>query len=158
MEDIVEVSKGGICWFEMSINRGAKGMELFVRAAPQIEAFMKNLGGEKEQVAMYGRDWIAVGGKDLEIYGIGKIGNGQTYALSRPAEGFDNPKDGRVNITFLRLVGISEPAGVRFLITEPVSKQYIKGISARLIGEVKNFVRDFIVPVTVNLRISSQDL
>lgn len=158
--EVGAVVKGGVCWFEMSISRGARGMEVFVRAAPQIEQFMKDLGkGEKENVAMYGRDWVSLDATDLMVYAVTKtFTTPNTYTIGRASEGFENVKDGKINLTFLRLVGIGEPAGVRFLITDPVSKQYMKRIAGSVIQEVKNFVRDFIVPVQINLRISSQEI
>lgn len=158
-EDLnAQIMKSGVCWFEMTIGRNKKGIELFVRATPELESFMASMGsGDTDDITAYGRDWCSDISK-LRVYRITKDVALGTFSLARVCEPLDgaNQRDLRVNLSFLRFVGIGEPAGITFTVIGPFSKAYITKLSASISAEVKELIRQYIVPVQVNLRISSQ--
>lgn len=158
----LEVVKSGICWFELGVGRGSKGLEISLKAVPQLEEFFQGLsGGKKDPIELYGRNWSSGDNRDLEIYGLQRdlqLENAN-YFVNRPTEPLEEDGRGsRLNLSFLRLVGISDPQGVKFVISGPYSKEYTRVLTARIGAETRNLIRDFVVPVYINLRISSQDI
>lgn len=159
MEEIGQVTKGGICWFEISFSRGRGGLEVAVKTVPQIEAFMKSLGEDHGPMTAYGKNWHSLNGKEIFIHGMTKVDfPSPNYAINRVAEPLESPKDGRINLSFLRMVGISEPQGVRFGVTGPFSKPYIRELSKKIAESTRALINDFIVPIHINLRLSSQEI
>lgn len=159
----VQVNKGDVCWFELSVGRNSKGLDIFVKADVKLEEFFKGQMGQSESVSIYGREWInSDPDKDLETYKISKsltsASMALTYTLTEVSTPLESLRDGRINLSFLRLVGISNPGGIRFSIAGPYSKDYIKRISTSIGKEVREFVKEYVVPVHVNLRITSQDV
>ena len=153
------VVKGGICWFDLAIDRGPKGLEVYVKTDPRVEDFVKSLGnGKNESVEIYGRSWYSLTGKDLEIHQIERSLESRSYTLEAPAETFRSARDGRVNLSFLRIAGIGEPQGVRFGVAGPFSKSHVRELMSDVITETRSLIRDYIVPVHINLRISSQEI
>lgn len=157
-----EVKKSGVVWAEVNFARAKNGLEIHVKTDERIEEFFKSLAynGEHDDIAMYGREWLpAKLGGDLRVYRYEKelSGNRISYTVTRPAEGIENNREGVLNLSFLRLVGISSPEGVRFVIAGPYSKDYVSRISKQISTEVRNIIREYIVPVAINFRISSQD-
>jgi hypothetical protein len=157
-----EVSKSGICWLDGSLTRGKEGLEINVRTVPEVELFMKELGDRTDNVEAYGKSWVSLNGEPLMIYRMNKdIFEGdskpRSYDLARVSESMINPRDGKINLAFLRIVGISSPDGIRFGVKGPISSRYIKELKDDILVEMKNFLRDFIVPVQYNIRVSSQE-
>lgn len=162
MAEELEVVKGGVCWIELALNRGPRGLVVHVKTVPEIEEFMKALGDAKDAVEVYGRSWQPhAPTRDLEVYRQNNSLTGDqplSYTISKPCEPLVDLKVERVNLSFLRFVGVGDPQGVCFVITEPFSEPYVTKLSRMLVLECKHFVQDFIVPVHINLRISSQSL
>lgn len=160
--DIIEqvaIVKGGVSWFELSMNRGKKGLELYVKTDPRVEDFMKSLGnGGKDGLEAYGRDWFPLEKDMLHVYKIERSVDSKTYTLSLPAEPLRSLRDGKINLSFLRIVGIGDPQGIKFGVTVPISRSAAIDFSKIIITEVRNVIRDYIVPFNINLRISSQEI
>ena len=163
-EQLDSVIKSGICWFELSIERGKGGLELFVRADPRIEEFMVSLSaGKNDIIDIYGKSWFPIGERDIKVYRVetelSSLDDApKRYLICRPAENLEFPRNDQVNLSFLRFVGIGSPEGVRFGIAGPFSKEYVRKLSSTILTEVRNLVKEFIVPININLRISSQEI
>lgn len=153
------VIKGGVCWLDFAVTRGPKGLEIYIKMDPRLAAFIKSLGsGAKGNTEEYGRSWHSLTpGKSLEVYGMEQHVSSPTYTLDAVAEGFKS-RDGLVNLSFLRIVGVDEPQGMRFGVSGPFSKSYIREAMGDAIRETRNLIRDYVVPVQINLRISSQEV
>lgn len=163
MADIIEpqkVMKGGVCWFDLAIDRGPKGLEVYVKTDPRIEDFIKSLGsGKKDSVEVYGRSWFSLtSGVELEIHRLDQQLQVSTYSLDAVAESFKTSRDNRVNLSFLRIVGIGDPQGIRFGIAGPFSKSYVRELMGDVVTETRSLIRDYIVPVHLNLRITSTEI
>lgn len=156
-----EVTKGGKCYIEIDMDRAPAGLVIRVKAVPEVEEFMKGLGnGAADNVQLYGKDWFPIDRSMTNtVYNIDDRADAvvtPTYCINRVVEPLINSRDNRFNLSFLRLVGISSPQGVNFTIATPFSKPYVRGtLSPRISEECKNLLRDFIVPLHINLRISS---
>jgi hypothetical protein len=151
-----QVVKGGVCWFNVAMNRTYLGTEVYIKTVPEVEAFIKSFGnGEYDNIDAYGRSWLPVGNSVLNVYRLNKDITG-IFTINRVSEDFgDSPKDGRTNLSFLRLVGIGSPEGVRFIIVGPASKKYLRLLASEMTEAVKKLITDYVVPVHINLRISS---
>lgn len=161
MEDLEpqRITKGGVCWFDLAISRGPRGLEVFAKTDSRIEDFIKTLGsGKKDTVEVYGRSWYGLGPTDLEIHTIDRNIPNDRYTLEAVAEGWKSNRDDRTNLSFLRIVGIGSPEGIRFGVAGPFSRSFVKTVMADVIAETRNLIRDYIVPVHINLRISSTEL
>lgn len=157
------IVKGGATWFNIAIERGPKGLEIFAKTDPRVENFIKSLGaGKKDDVTLYGRSWHSLSGKPLEIHQIESQQKGQLgqvgYTLDAPAEGFQSQRDGCINLSFLRIVGIGDAEGIRFGISGPHSKTHVRELMTAVVRETRNLIRDYIVPIHVNLRITSTEI
>src|SRR5688572_17884672 len=153
-----QVVKGGVCWFEIGGERTRGGLKIYVKADPRVEDFVKTLGnGRKDSIEVYGRSWIPVApSKVIEVYQMEKNLMSDSYTLSAPAETFKAPSCGRVNLSFLRIVGVSD--GLQFGMMGPYSKPYIRESFSDITREVRSLVRDYIAPIHINFRISSQEV
>lgn len=119
------VKSGELC-LRVTLSRCDVGIQVNVKASPLIEAYMKGLGnGEATPVAALGKNWTKVkeDGPELAIWDASRSAlsslqdNQAKFALNYP--GRDLSLAGEiapncVNLTFLRLVGISEKDGVTF--------------------------------------------
>lgn len=162
MEGILEpqrVVKGGVCWLDITPSRCPKGLALYVKADPRIEDFIKSLGsGKKDTIDVYGRSWFSLTqGMDLEIHQIERNVQSDRYALDAVAESFRS-RDNRVNLSLLRIVGVGDPQGIRFGLTGPFSKPYIKESLQAIIAETRSLILDYIAPIHLNLRITSTEI
>lgn len=172
----LSVSKGGVCWAEFSLGRCPKGIDMTVRVLPQIEEFIKSLsGGKSEPSEAYGMEWFPIyPAGDIMVYRTDKKTiDGETWTIDKIAQPLihiPNPREElvpegargnhskKVNLSFLRIVGIGTVDGVRFGIHGPFSKDFIKQYGTDVIREMKTFVQQYIVPVTINLRIVERDM
>ncbi len=168
------VSKGGVCWAEFILKRCPKGLDFTVRVLPEVEELIKSLTtGKKEPAEAYGMEWFPIEpAGDLMIYRTDKRSiEGDSWTIDKVAQPLLTVPDPRaerdpyerlaakkVNMSFLRIAGLSNPNGVRFGIHGPFSKDFIKQYGTDIIREMKNLVQQYIVPVNINLRIVERDL
>lgn len=175
-----EVISSGVSWFSLSIRRGTLngplrsviGLILHVHADAAIEKFMQTFSdNQKIDVSAHGPLWVSlVPNTAIEVYKFRKsfpaIG-GHNSNLNYPGLGlllnespeFDGPVPNNnmvANLGILRIVGISNPGGVQFGLAGPYSKLYVKNASTLIIQETKRFLEEYLVPININLRITSQ--
>jgi hypothetical protein len=172
-----DLNKAGTNWFSVSIQRGmllgdmrnSVGLIVHMHADPRIEQFMQMNQPEHEQkllVTAYANAWVSLDpANPLEVYTIPDhfLDNDRSYRLDLPGSpllpvNYEPYHEGKVltNLSFLRLVGISNPQGLKFGITGAYSKPYIKKLAGLLISETKIFLENYITPVNINFRITSQ--
>jgi hypothetical protein len=157
--NVGEVRKGGITWFELTVGRHFHGLEVHAKVVPQVEEFVKALGdGSTEYSDMFDRAWFPLKGDDrLKVYVVKDL-IASNYTIGRPGSEFKYPKDMRINLSFLRLVGIGSPSGVRFGVEGPYSPAYSKALFGEVMAATRTFIMDYIVPFNVSFKISTQDI
>ena len=155
------VRKGDITWLDLSIGRHRRGLEIWVKSVPQIEEFVKGLGdGSTDYTNAYDGEWFPI---DLnnppKVYQLSQPLSAPGYNLNLVGSALKSGKDPKsVNLSFLRLVGIGSPEGVRFGLNGPFSPAYGRTLFAEINAAVRSFILDYIVPFNINFKISSTDI
>lgn len=168
-----------------SLHRSPVGISMTVKAHNAIEEFMrKNSGAEIQtvKVASVGRYWEAKGKEPLTAYrlveklqpdpqdnvrwslehGLGDpliiVPQRDDGELRRdgPPTGLLTLKGGTVNLSFLRLVGISEGAGVSFGIKGVQSLEALQDTKDRIGTAFRAFYVQYLKPVDLTVNISTQ--
>ncbi len=160
-------------WVGLKIARGVRGsknisLSLTIKGHPDLEEYMSNLANkEVSPVSAYGDLWESLDNKALEVYNIERSFPSQLYSLESvglallPNFAADYGKKAvsspdLANISFLKLVGISRPEGVTVGIVGPYSADYIYKFKQLWPGAVRQFLQDYIVPITINLSVVSK--
>lgn len=171
-------------WVSFTITRGPirgkdkdrVGLIVHVVARPDVEAFMQGMSkGKKMPVDAFADSWQNgnPNGGTLEVYETAEVKweNTNVYTLNNIAESplitpFDAKAAARglpqpnaqelVNLSFLRLAGISDESGVRVGILGAYSNEYLNRLKLALPRAIKQFLQDYIVPVTLNLQVISK--
>jgi hypothetical protein len=170
-------------WIDFKLSRGPIrgkdrnriGITLHVKALPEFEDYMKTLSnGGKMQTANYGDTWLNASEPDkpLEAYN-GEFAPNANYNMSAiaspPLLNRDDPnvrgalrglqnvgEPDLPNLSFLRIAGISEGEGIAVGFAGAYSWDYVQRIRAMYPLALKQFLHDYIVPVTINLHIISK--
>ena len=176
----IEISKQGETSLMMTLRRSSSGLVVTVKAHPAVEAFMKGLGnGDSQSTHLSGPWWKLAtrrdeGGKKddsgkgyVYVYHMNvevprlPLESGDQVALNVPGgpllidDGTGRNKS-IVNLSFLRLVGISEGAGITFFVKGVHSLEQLEK-AHKLIGEgYKKFFRNYMLPVKMDIIVSTQ--
>lgn len=173
-------------WVDYSIERGPirseskskVGLTLRIKARPELENFMRGLSNDNVvSVDAYAPDsWINLDtGGSFDVYQTDtkQLGNTRVsgYTLDHIGSGLlvsqNNRDDGGgirlgnnpdlVNLAFLRLRGISTAEnGLRIGIPGAYSSQYVLDVRNRYTEVLTRFLKDLIVPMTINVQIISR--
>lgn len=144
------------CW----ISRDKRGIKVRIEIIAEIEEFFKKWGGGLEEGPTAGRLWKPVGDQPIKLWSFEMadddnpaVGNLfrtgcalMDYNISRP-----------VNISFLRMVGASEPGGREFIIETPMSTAAIEKVSPQIVKAATQFYQEYIKPVNINLYVGIAD-
>lgn len=179
-ETTSHVDTFGNTWFEMTVSRGLIshpkkaniGLTYHVRVDPRIEAFVRQLGqGENIDVFNYANDWTPISPANMSIYsfpqasdaamraqGFTMLFPGGLPTLAAKAIGLRETVPGEefVNMSFLRIVGISSPEGVTFGINSAHSTPYVRKLLSDITNHMKVIIRDYISPLKLSSRIYAQ--
>lgn len=175
----MEIQSSSTRWISLSMSRGpirgplrnVVGCVVHVTADPSIEEFMKNVSrGEVDDPARYDARWYSIPPETpLRVYSFNAQAVGmknQTYGLDWLGSDLIIPQKQRndlglvetkqlANLSFLKLVGISNPEGVKFGVHGAFGEEQVRNVSKILLTETKKFLREFIVPADVNWQIIS---
>lgn len=159
MDDTLKVVKSDVCWLEIGLCRGKLGLEIAVKAEPRVEDIIKSMaaGEGTDPLEAYGTEWVSAPGSEIHVYSFTKDVTSMDYTIATIGHGFFD-KLGKVNLAFLRFKGISKPEGIRFCVSGPVSRQHARDIGAKIVQASRIFVRDYVVPFNIGLRISSTEI
>lgn len=153
------------------------GMKLTVKARPELEQFMQQMSsGKTVPVNSFSEDWVRVPkGLPLDVYAIdfgynsklytlnaigGPLlidpnqgdGDGQVLRRAVPGQAARAPEQ-QVNLSFLTLAGISGDPGITIGLSGVYSWEYIQNARNTIPAVIRQFLQDYIVPVTINLSI-----
>ena len=170
------VIKGGETRIETVFSRSGRkagdpadwkgGLRLTVRARPEVEEFIQSLGnGSLVDVGTVGRYWQALDKGSLSAYVIQSIPPQQSddgcmitldrlwHPLIIPSEGDRYPI---VNLSFLRLRGISDGIGVTFGVKGVYSFGELCQIRDRVTAASRRFYIEYLRPIDLTVTVSTQ--
>lgn len=156
----------------IAITRSRNGILFNLEATPQVEEFFStdyHINGDIQPVQLFGRAWSPVGKGELNVYplpGAGLAGNvncgpfGETIRLDRVGGPLvDDPNVGipSVNLSPLRLVGISKAGGVSFKYEGVFTTPYLQDLLRRWQEASARFYVSLLKPVNLVGRVIKED-
>lgn len=172
--EVATVSKGGETRIMVELQRevhrpGKEGMtvKLTCKTHPLVEAFMRDLGnGETVEVGAHGRYWVPCDkAKPFRAYDLTtslelvKAPSGTVLNLERLGQPLSE-RDGRyeyINLSFLRLVGVSEGAGVSFHIKGVFNTETLKRVRDQITEALYTFYGSYLKPLNLSVIVSTQE-
>jgi hypothetical protein len=170
------IVKRGEIVIQALLSRTWDGLSVSVKVHPRVEDFFRKLapaGSTGENVLHYGRYWTPVK-KDatLSVYTLGhaippiQFSNGATMRLDQPGTQLQmvqpSPVTGRaetiLNLSFIRLIGASEGAGVTFHVNGVYTTDAVKEIRDAIGKAGQAFYREYMTPIDLDVQISTQDI
>lgn len=154
-----------------TLRRSRSGLALTVYGTPLIEESIKALGnGSTRPLELFGRHWrweSRFSESALSVYhlsensGMGGVQGppGQQYRLDQPGQPLiDNNYDYPVtNLSFLRLVGISQGDGITIALDGVHSLDGIKSMNESIKKSCREFCVNFLKPVNMSTTIFVHD-
>lgn len=164
-ENIASVIKRGEICIQVIFHRTAAGLSVQVKARPEVEEFMQTLGGgERVDVESCGRYWTPLTkGQSLLAYVTASMGRSEGVTmehLGHPLIVQDRNVSGGelVNLSFLKLVGVSDGPGVTFNVQGVYSLEALRKIRDRIAKTSVNFYNEHLRPVDLMAFVSTQEI
>lgn len=140
--------------------RRRDGLKLTVRTDEEVEEFFRHWGGGAQRgVAGLGRSWRTLGDGNLPLraYELPKnFGEQRDPSYTLANLGTELMANGSVNISFLRLVGISKPEGISFTVDSVVSLSGLENIGNRINTACGRFYGEYIKPAEIDVVVSAR--
>jgi hypothetical protein len=158
--EIATFTKGGQTPIEVSLRRVGVGIEVNVKILPDIEDFMKELGGGRQvRVDSYGRHWLPrQKGTTLLAYDLNEHVDGGRDLYRMDILGSPINYDGHTNLSFLRLVGASEGAGAGFYVKGVYSLDALRMMKQNISTAARQLFIDYIRPIDMIVKVSTQEV
>lgn len=144
------------CW----VTRDKRGIKLRIEVIPEIEEFFKKWGGGLEEGPIAGRLWKPIANdKPLKFWSFEMDTDENPVAdgLKKTGRALSERGERTINISFLRMVGASEPGGQEFIIETPMSTAEIERISSQIVKAATQFYQEFIRPVNIHCYVGIAD-
>lgn len=148
-------------WIDLDLKRVLGGLEVWFKTDPRLEQFIKDLStGRTDDLTAFGRTWVPVNPDVIKVYRVNNPVDATSYLLGNVGgELLDyNGPNVRANISFLQFAGSSDRNGSRFLITTPFNRTYVEAFNKKCMTAFRDILREYLVPIHVNIKISSQEI
>lgn len=149
------------------LTRSSKGLRLSIKAHPLIEQLLREWSThEAISVGTLGREWFPSDKEPFQVWSLNQslgpqlFGPALYYRIDQPGTPLIKIGDGMttINISFLRLIGISEGTGKTFDIKGVYSKDYIHDLGQKLITACKSFYASYLLPVDLHIKVSTEEI
>ena len=155
----VEITDQGKDAIDLYLKRCPGGVKIMAKTSPAVEEFFKHWAADEHRdVALYGRSWTSTAedGK-LRAWNMPT-----TAALDGTGFGFNlmqvgGPifdQNGFINISFLRLCGISGERGAEFILEAVMSREHLTKITNMLQEGCARFYKQFIEDIDVHISLN----
>ena len=170
-----ELVKSGEQLIRISLRRSPIGHTLSVWAHPVIEKYFASMSSGVSAVTEYGRNWVKRKNTPaLEAYTFDRSSPQQLAIMESPSGpvslssigepllfneyGEDRPGRGRevINLSFIRLVGISEADGRSFDFRFVGTDEALQALAKKLRDAAKTFYLSYLKPVDVTVSVTIQ--
>lgn len=175
-DQVAQIIKRGEICIQTTLHRGMSGLSVSVKVHPLVEEFMRSLGsGEVHNVKLFGRHWAPVGAaEELNVYHLqtnpGRLvsDDGTVFRIDKPGQPFTmgpESNDGsltaglpNLNLSFLRLVGASDGAGVTFSVKGVYEIDGVRRLRDQIAAASRRFYVAYLKPVDMSVMVSTQEL
>lgn len=151
---------------KIRLSRVQQGYSVTVWASPLVEEFMKSLGtgrdGDTEDLSHFGGRWRSTS-EALRVWNASNMDNvfrGQTFTLDSigaPLDLTHTHGEQWVNLSFLRLVGISREGGVTFVVQGVHTLEALRTIKNNIATGVQRLYSEFIRPVDLSIELVTSE-
>lgn len=156
------VTNNGVDAIRLYIKRTDDGVQMDVQTEPRVEEFFKKWGGGGKIAPDQGRYWRRVKGNTDPIL-VWSYAPARRNLQEDEEERYTLELAGRelitdrnvVNLSFLRLVGVSEGTSINFDMV--LSRQELNNISQRILRAADQFYQDYIRTVGMRIVVSIQE-
>lgn len=142
---------------DIRICRHRDGIKLNIRTWPDVEAFFQHWSGGLQERPAHGRLWRPVAADGLlNMWSMGVAITPSAlrpYSLIHSGLGF-TVDTGYPNISFLRLVGVSEPNGRDVVVEALVGRGEIPALAQRLSEASQMFYNEYLQQVNMRAVVS----
>ena len=153
------------------VSRSFGGLSITVKTAPEVEEFFRGLGDGQSTTAVstISRWWTPLGGlipTNFRVYSIPEEStllqphdapDGVRYRLDSPGGRLQRPDSNVINMSFLRLVGISGEEGIRFSVAgvyrDPEIDRFLKCFQSAC----SDFYRSYLKPIDRSMILSIEE-
>lgn len=157
------VKRGEEC-VRVSLRRSINGLRVTVKAHPSIEALLRAWGEDSAPSSINtGRHWTSA--TLLKVYQLyqatGRLGDGkELYRLDAAGMPLliEDDYGESVNISFLRLVGVSEGAGITFELRGVFTLTIMENLQKKIMRACKRFYQDYLLPIDLTCVVSTQEV
>lgn len=164
-----EVVINGERWLYFSTFPGKKGLIVQVKVHPRIEEFMSSLGdGTTKNPVIYDNKWFSTTpGVDLEVYSAANPERlkGINFTINKPGSSLYSETDdntpsglsvvvlsgGIINLSFLRLKGISQESGLEFGVKDVWPLSFRRELKSKVGSAFRHIANEYIRPVRLTL-------
>jgi hypothetical protein len=145
------------------------GFLVTVKVHPTIEEFFREMmqGQEPSPITTWGRQWVQVGDTPLLAYHLhsdlsGPRGGNTLFRLDyvgKSALTFKDPSthENCTNLGFLRMVGISEGAGVTFGVRGVYERDTLRAMQDSVLRASARFYEQYLKPINLSIHVSTQE-
>lgn len=168
-QDFTLIKRGEIV-VDINLQRAKGGIAVSAKVHPVVEDFLRSWGdGSAQDVNLHGRSWFPLkpGGAPLMVWKLSQDPGSQpldratTYRIARAGhpliESIEVAND-TVNLSFLRLCGISEGSGVSFGVKGVFTEVAIRELGDKLVNAAKVFYVSYMRPIDLRVRISTEEV
>lgn len=164
MSEVASVIKNEETCIQIQLMRGPQGLTVVTKVHPRVEEFMRQSNkNQKVDLGAVSRLWLPTQ-KDKPLLAW----NGERLGQHPSPDGSFNftldqlgqplYREGLINLSFLRLVGISEDAGIGFCLKGVHSIEALRDIKEKIAVASRKFYVEFLRPVDMSIRVSSMEL
>lgn len=170
------IIKRGEQYGAFTLHRSPAGLTMSIHVHPIVEEFVQGLTGTEAtqvDVKTLGRYWRPLREDiPLMVWRTEKLPHSEyeedstRFTLDKPGDpllaDYADPLTGRtakmVNLSFLRLVGISEARGVTFSIKGVYSYEVLKEMDRNLTAALRKFYNRYLKPIDLSIMVHTQEL
>ena len=149
---MIELSTDAV---DIRVKRQRAGIGLIVKVQPEVEAFFEHWSGGQNDKPAHGRLWTISDGP-LLVWSTGalQLGPGSMRPYTLVHAGAGPYVDNFPNISFLRLVGASQPEGRKIIINVPVGRTELATWLQRAGDACNQFHSEYLLDVNMRAVVS----
>ena len=137
---------------DIILRRHRDGIKLTIKTIPEVEEFFRRWSGEMTERPQHGRLWRSDDDRPIDLWTLGMANIGpnasRPWTLLHSGLGFYADHD-YPNISFLRMIGVSEPNGRSIVIEALVGRGEIATLGQRLSDACNMFYTEYIQSVNI---------